>query len=292
MRYPRIDTAGAVVLVTGGARGIGQATAALLAAKGAHVCVGDLDLAAAREAALAMRPDVHAYELDVTDRESFGTVVRSVLDEFGRIDVLVNNAGVMPLGGFLDGPYAASRATMEVNLWGPFHGMRLVLPHMVARGRGHVVNVTSMAGKVPIPGMAAYNASKFAATGLSAAVRAEFAGSGVSVSTVLPSAVRTRLSAGVPLGRGLPTVDAAVVARAVVGSLATRKAEITVPRYLAGWAVVDALVPERVLRVGRRLVRDRRALTSVDRNVRAGYERAITEQARPLEIGSDHDTAV
>ena len=113
MRYPPIGTAGAVVLVTGGARGIGQATAALFAAKGATVCVGDLDLAAAAATAHAMRPDVRAYELDVTSRESFGAVVRSVLDEFGRIDVLVNNAGVMPLGGFLDGPYASSRATMR-----------------------------------------------------------------------------------------------------------------------------------------------------------------------------------
>src|ERR1700751_2898293 len=207
MSYPRIDLDGAVVAVTGGARGIGKAAAELFAAKGATVCIADLDGAAAAETAAAIRPLAYASVVDVTSRDSFAEFTDAVLDGLGRIGVLVNNAGIMPLGGFLDEDDATTKATFDVNVWGLIHGMRLVLPRMTERGRGHIVNVASMAGKIPIPGMAVYNASKFAAVGLSAAVREEFRGTGVSVSAVLPSAVRTRLPAGVPPGHGLPTVE-------------------------------------------------------------------------------------
>ena len=93
------------------------------AARGATVCAGDLDGA--------------DYTVDVTSRDSFAAFVAAVIDRFGRIDVLVNNAGVMPLGDFLSEDDAISRTTVDVNLWGLIHGMRLVLPHMIERGRGH-----------------------------------------------------------------------------------------------------------------------------------------------------------
>jgi len=266
MAYPKIEVEGAVVAVTGGARGIGKATSDLFAAKGATVCVGDLDGA--------------AYTLDVTSRDSFAEFTDAVLDRFGRIDILVNNAGVMPLGDFLSEPDGVSATTLDVNVWGLIHGMRLVLPHMIGRGSGHVVNVASMAGKLVVPGMAVYNASKFAAVGLSAAVREEYRDSGVSVTAVLPSAVRTRLASGVPLGHGMPTVEAEDVAQAIVASVGNRRAEITVPRYLAGWDLLNAAVPEAVMRLGRKLIGDRRALTSVEHDVRAAYEESIRAQAR------------
>jgi short-subunit dehydrogenase len=254
MPYPKIELERAVVAVTGGARGIGKATSDLFAAQGAAVCVGDLDGADGPTGA--------------------------VLDRFGRIDILVNNAGVMPLGDFLSEGEAISRTTLDVNVWGLIHGMRLVLPDMIERGSGHVVNVASMAGKLVVPGMAVYNASKFAAVGLSAAVREEYRDTGVSVTAVLPSAVRTRLASGVPLGHGLPTVDPADVARAIVGSVRSRRAEITVPRYLAGWDLLNAAVPEPLMRLGRKLIGDRRALTSIEHDVRAAYDEAIGAQAR------------
>jgi short-subunit dehydrogenase len=266
MPYPKIELNGAVVAVTGGARGIGKATSDLFTARGATVCAGDLDGA--------------PYRLDVTSRDSFADFTGAVLDRFGRIDVLVNNAGVMPLGDFLSEADAVSAATLDVNVWGLIHGMRLVLPHMIGRGSGHIVNVASMAGKLVIPGMAVYNASKFAAVGLSTAVREEYRDTGVSVTAVLPSAVRTRLASGVPLGHGMPTVDPEDVAKAIVGSVDNRRAEITVPRYLAGWDLVNAAVPEPVMRLGRKLIGDRRALTSVEHDVRAAYEESIRTQAR------------
>jgi len=266
MAYPKIELDGAVVAVTGGSRGIGKATADLFTVRGATVCVGDLDGA--------------AYALDVTSRDSFAEFTGAVLDRFGRIDILVNNAGVMPLGYFLSEDDATSRTTLDVNLWGLIHGMRLVLPHMIERGSGHVVSVASMAGKLVVPGMAVYNASKYAAVGLSAAVREEYRDSGVSVTAVLPSAVRTRLASGVPLGHGMPTVDPEDVARAIVGSVDSRRAEITVPRYLLGWDLLNAAVPEPLMRLGRKLIGDRRALTSVEHDVRDAYEQTIRAQAR------------
>jgi len=267
MSYRTIELDGAVVLVTGGARGIGAATAQLFAERGATVVIGDLD------------GGPNAHPLDVTDRASFDAFAKAALDAHGRIDVLVNNAGVMPLGDFLTEPDAVAATTFDVNVWGLVHGMRTVMPHMIERRRGHVVNVASMAGKIAIPGMAVYNASKFAAVGLSLAVREEYADRGVSVSTVLPSAVRTRLSSGVPLGRGMPTVDPIDVARAVVATVSHRRAETPVPGYLAGWDLLAAVVPEPVMRLSRRAVGDRRALTSVDHATRAAYDDAIDDQA-------------
>jgi short-subunit dehydrogenase len=266
MTYPPISLDGAIVMVTGGARGIGKSTADLFAAKGATVCVGDLDGG--------------DFTVDVTSRGSFADFVTAVIDRHGRIDVLVNNAGVMPLGDFLSEEDAVSRTAFDVNVWGLIHGMRLVLPRMIERGRGHIVNVASMAGKLVIPGMAVYNATKFAAVGLSAAVREEYRDSGVSVTTVLPSAVRTRLVSGVPLGRGLPTVEPEAVARAIVNSVASRRAELTVPRYLAGWDLLSSATPNSLMRLARKMIRDRRALTSVAHDVRGDYQMAIEEQAR------------
>lgn len=282
-RYPELELHDAVVMITGAARGIGRATAESFAAHGCTVCLGDLDGDEVKRAAADIGDRALPFEVDVTSRDSYGAFVRSVLGEFGRVDVLVNNAGVMPLGDFVSESDAVSRTTLDVNVWGLIHGMRLVLPSMIARGRGHVVNVASMAGKVPIPGMAVYNASKHAAVGLTAAVRREYAGTGVSVSAVLPGAVRTRLSAGVPLGRGLPTVDPEDIAEAVVGSVRSRRAEIPVPGYLTGWDLLDAVTPEPIMSAGRRLIGDNRALTELSSNGRAAYIEAVGEQARTRE---------
>lgn len=277
MHYPPIDLSRAVVLITGGGRGIGRAAGSAFAARGATVCLADLDLPVAQEA--AQEVGGHAVGADVTSRDSFAHCVAEVTERFGPIDVLVNNAGVMPLGAFLDEPDALSATTIDVNVWGLINGMRLVVPAMIERGSGHVVNVVSMAGRLAVPGMAVYNASKFAARGLSLAVREEFAASGVSVTAVLPSAVRTGLSSGVRLGHGLPTVEPEDVARAIVRSVRTRRAEITVPGYLRLFDVVDALLPDPIVRLARRLLDDARALTSVDHDARREYEQRVADQA-------------
>lgn len=281
-RYPKLELAGASVLVTGGGRGIGRATAEAFAAKGAKVVIGDLDRDAAEDTARSLGRGALGLGLDVRERASFQAFVDEATKRNGPVTVLVNNAGVMPLGAFVDEADRTSRLTLEVNVWGLVLGMRLVLPGMVARGRGHVVNVASMAGKIPVAGMAVYNASKFAAVGLSAALRTELSGTGVSVSAVLPSAVRTALASGVPLGRGMPTVDPEDVAEAVVSSCSSRRAEIPVPRLLGGWDLLSALVPEPVMAFGRGFLDDRRALTSIDTEGRRAYAERVARQAEAL----------
>ncbi|MEC3913088.1 SDR family NAD(P)-dependent oxidoreductase [Nocardia sp. CDC160] len=273
--YPAIDLNGARVLVTGAGRGIGQCTAELFASKGAEVAIADVDTAAAQAVAAAL--GAKAFELDVRQREQWDRVVA----DFGRIDILVNNAGVMPAGAFLDEPDAVGHTTIDVNVWGLIHGMRAVVPGMIDRGHGHVVNVASLAGKIPIAGLAVYNASKFAAVGLTAATRLEFAPHGVSVSCVMPSAVRTRLSSGLSLGGGMPTVDPEDVAAAVVATVRSRRAEVTVPNYLGPIDVALAAAPEPAVRLVRRLFNGDRALHPADTQVRARYEeqvRAITAE--------------
>ena len=194
--------------------------------------------------------------------------------------MLVNNAGVMPNGPFLDQEDRIDRLTMDVNVYGVIHGMRLVLPGMIERGQGHVVNIASLAGKFPIKGLAVYNASKYAVVGLTAATRLELEGTGVSLTAVLPSAVRTELSSGIDYGL-LPAVEPEDIAAAVLKSVRSRRAEIAVPSYVGMAANGAPLVPEGVMRRFRHLVHDDAAITRVDDSVRKTYldriERSVVE---------------
>ncbi len=271
-KFPSISLGGAVVVITGGGRGIGRAAAEAFVAKGAKVCIGDLDLGLVSTVAAAIGATVFPFQVDVTEKASFAAFLRAVERSVGPIDILVNNAGVMAAGPFLDEPDAKSRAMIEVNLWGPIQGMRLALPAMIARGRGHIVNVTSMAGKFPIPGAAVYAASKFGAVGLSMVVRDEVAQRGVSVSQVLPTAVRTELIQGIPQGQGLPVVSPRTIARAIVDSCASRKDIITVPDYLKWYDLMLALVPRSWMRALRKRIKADRMMTGLDSKARAAYE--------------------
>ena len=270
----RIDLRGAVVAITGGAHGIGRAAVEHFAREGATVCIGDLDRLAAQRAADALGDAVHAFGLDVTSRPSFEAFVANVERKVGPIDVLVSNAGVMPTGPFLSEPDDAHAATMGVNVWGVSLGMRLVAPRMIARGRGHLINVASLAGKTHIPGLATYVASKHAVVGLSAAVRAELVGTGVTLTTIMPGPVRTRLSAGIPL-TGTMAIEPDDVAAEIVRSVHTREGEVAVPRAMGVLAQVDRLLPQRVgFWVRQRLAMDR-VLTEADEETRREYESAF-----------------
>lgn len=277
-RQPSVD--GAVVIITGGARGIGAKTAELFSARGATVWIGDVDADVAATTAAGI-PGCRAAYLDVTQPSSWEGFVSDDIRESGRVDILVNNAGVMPLGAFDAEPEATTDLILDVNVRGVLNGMRAVVPSMVARGRGHVVNVASMAGMIPIPGMVTYNASKFAALGASLAARREYAGTGITVSAVLPSAVRTELTSGVQLGNGLPTVDPDDVARAILKTVRTHAARTSVPGWVApGWALVDALVPEALQSAVRARIDDRRALTALDARGRSSYLQRIERQSK------------
>jgi cation diffusion facilitator CzcD-associated flavoprotein CzcO/short-subunit dehydrogenase len=274
-----LELEGAVVAVTGAARGIGLAVARAFAARGASVALGDLDLEEARRAAASIGGRARAYPLDVTRRASFEAFLAALEADLGPADVLVNNAGVMPTGAFLEMAEEAADAVMRVNYEGTALGMRVFLPGMVERGRGHVANVISMAGKLHVPGLASYVASKHAAVGLSAAVRAELRGSGVTVSAVLPGAVRTRLSDGIPLG-GIRAIEPEAVAEAVVETCRTREAEVAVPRWLGLYPLLRALAPESLMDRLRDAVGDARVLEERVAGARRAYEAALARQGR------------
>ncbi|GAC59945.1 putative oxidoreductase [Gordonia sihwensis NBRC 108236] len=278
---PRIEPPGAVVVVTGGARGIGAEIARQFAEAEATVWIGDVDADVAADTA-GVIDGARSAVLDVTDAVSWREFVSKVLDECGRIDILVNNAGVMPVGAFLEESEATADLILDVNVRGMLNGMRAVLPSMLGEGRGHIVNIASMAGMLPLPGMVSYNASKFAAYGASLAARREYDGTGVTVSAILPAAVRTELASGADLGGVLPTVDPQDVARAVVRTVRTRAARTSVPGWvLPGWSIADLFVPESVERVARTLAGHGQAL-ALDAAERSAYLARIARQA------SDH----
>ncbi|HXK34859.1 MAG TPA: SDR family oxidoreductase [Dehalococcoidia bacterium] len=189
-----IDLRGAVCIVTGASSGIGRATALAFAREGAHVV-----LAARRTILLervAAEARAHGVEAlvttaDVSRREDIDRVVRETLGRFGRIDVLVNNAGFGFSATIEDTPERVMRELIDVNYIAAFNLSRLVLPHMRARGGGHIVNVASVVGKISFPFHGAYAASKFAMVAMTEALRGELAGSGVTATVVLPASTRT-----------------------------------------------------------------------------------------------------
>ncbi len=151
---------GKTIAITGAARGIGYATAKALLARGARVVIGDRDVALQESAVVELTKlgQVSGYPpLDVTDRESFATFLdKARTDGGGHIDVLINNAGVMPVGAFLDETEQSIRSSLEVNVYGVLTGCQLALPEMVKRRSGHVINIASLSGLIPLPGQVVY----------------------------------------------------------------------------------------------------------------------------------------
>ncbi len=271
-----IDLNGAVVAITGGARGIGLQSARDFAALGAKVVIGDLNREATERAADEAGEGIRGLQLDVTHRDSFERFVHMVEREVGPIDVFVNNAGIMPAGRFLDEGDAISDAQIDVNVRGPILGMKLVLPQMIAQGRGHVINVASMAGKAHVPGLAVYNATKFAVVGLSESVRDELEGTGVTITTIMPNAVKTELTMGLPTERlGLLTPEK--VSKAIVSSVEHRRPEVAVPRWFNSYTLVNAILPRSVMRFMRRRLGAYRLLEEerIDRSERDQYDARI-----------------
>lgn len=239
-----IDLKDCIACVTGGGRGIGRATAEALAAKGARVVIGDLDLHLAEEVARGIGAGAMAVPLDVADPDSFAAFIAAA-EQWGTVGLLVNNAGIMRTGVFAEQSPQMQQREIAINLGGVVTGMRLVLPGMLARNRGHIVNVASMAGKISVPGAAVYTATKFGVASLSRAVRAEIVKSKVSITTILPSAVSTELNAGLNVS-GLPVASPEDVAREIVLSCRHGRPEVTVPRGLGLIGALEQGLPEKL----------------------------------------------
>ena len=279
---------GRVVAITGGGRGIGLAIAQACANRGAKVAIGDIDADLAVQAAGQLRgrgahPPLHlGCHLDVRDRDSFSGFLDQAARTLGPVDVLINNAGIMPMGAFEQETDTTSDTQIDINLRGVILGCKLAVPAMRRNGGGQVVNVASLAGVLPLPGAAVYCATKFAVRGLTHSLREEFRDSGIAFSAVLPSKISTELAAGTEqAGRGVPGASPEAVALAVIDAIEHRRPEVTVPRYLRGLPALIAAVPQRAETLFRRAFGDRRMLDELDLSARAAYDRRLAGLARP-----------
>ncbi len=190
----QLDFAGRHAVITGGAAGLGFAIAQRLLASGGSVSLWDRDEAAGRSAVAALGAKAHAVAVDVTQQASVQAAVQASLAHAGRIDALVNSAGITgPNGKLWDYPVDAWRQVMEVNLNGVFLCCREVVPHMKGSNYGRVVNIASVAGKDGNPNASAYSASKAAVIALTKSLGKELADTGVRVNCVTPAAVKTAM---------------------------------------------------------------------------------------------------
>lgn len=278
---------GKVVAITGGARGIGKATAKALIAKGAKVAIGDLDRELAEQTATELGSETLALELDVTRRDSFEGFLDQVEERLGSLDVLINNAGIMPLGSFVEEDDLTAQRMIDINVHGVLFGMKLGLPRMQRRGAGHLVNIASQAGKAGFPGGATYCGTKHFVVGVSEAVRAELRDSGIEISVVMPAVVNTELGSGLPETRAIKKLEPEDVAEAIVGALERPKFDVWVPRESIGIYKFMTLLPRGAReRVARALKADK-VLAEPDQGARAAYE----DRAAHSEPGLDEQAA-
>ncbi|MBJ8344615.1 SDR family oxidoreductase [Antrihabitans sp. YC2-6] len=269
---------GRVIAITGGARGIGLATASALRALGAKVAIGDVDEVTVKQAGVDI--DVFATKLDVTDLASFSDFLDAVEGELGPLDVLINNAGIMPVGLLTDEPEAVTRRILDINTYGVIIGTKLAAQRMVPRGSGHVVNVASLAGETYSPGLATYCASKYAVVGFTDAVRVENRKTGVHFSVVLPSFVNTELTAGTAGIRGIKNAEPADIANAIVDLVLSPRPKVRVT-WLAGALVASQkFFPRAVAEELTRLFGGEHVFTdNVDNAQRKAYEDRARGQA-------------
>jgi NADP-dependent 3-hydroxy acid dehydrogenase YdfG len=189
-----------VAVITGAGSGIGRALALNLAGKGAVLAISDVDAAGLAETVDLVKAagarEVRSDHLDVSDRAAFTAYAAAVAEQFGRVNLVVNNAGVALAGDLEDLEYADMDWIMGINFWGVVHGTKEFLPHLIASGNGHLVNISSLFGLVSMPGQSMYNAAKYAVRGLSEAVREEMlvAGHPVGVTVVHPGGIKTAIA--------------------------------------------------------------------------------------------------
>ncbi len=263
---------GKVVVITGGGRGIGAATASALVKLGASVAIGDLDLDVAKGTADEIGGDAVALPLDVTDRIGFSRFLDEVEKQLGPIDVLINNAGIMPLGRFEDEDDRTTAHQLAINLHAVIHGTREAVNRMRPRGEGHIVNIASAAGKAGFPGGATYCATKHGVVGLSEAVRMELRGSGIEVSVVMPAIVRTELASGLTDARFIKSIDASDVADAIVKTLQRPRFDVWVPRSLDATFRFTRMLPRAAAEWISRTLKGDQILLGASREARAEYE--------------------
>jgi short-subunit dehydrogenase len=269
----RASVADKVVAVTGGARGIGLATATVLHGLGAKVAIGDIDRSAVKEASSQLGLEVGG-RLDVTDRRSFTDFLDTVEERLGTVDVLVNNAGVIAVGSAVDEADAITQRLLDVNIYGVILGTKLASQRMLPRGHGHIINIASVGSVQPVEGVATYCATKHAVLGYTDTVRMENRGSGVHFSAILPILTNTEMIAGVGHVTGFKNAEPNDVARAIAGVIAKPRPRVFVPRSFGVVVSAQRHLPQRLSEaMGRALGTDRVFTSGVDVDKRKAYAR-------------------
>jgi short-subunit dehydrogenase len=241
-----MDLTGAVVAVTGASRGIGEAVAKAAAARGARVGLIARSSADLDGVLGALRTEGVAVTADVADREATVDAIERVEAALGPLDVLVANAGIGAYGPFVDSSYVELERLVRVNVLGTMYAIRAALPGMIARRRGHIVTIGSIAGRIGSPFEAAYSATKFAGVGLTEALAVEVAPYGVAVSLVNPGVVATDFgeARGHPYDRDRPKpISADEVAASVIAAIEGDSAESYVPRAFRAAVGTRHLLP-------------------------------------------------
>jgi short-subunit dehydrogenase len=225
--------AGKVAVVTGAGSGIGQALAIELARSGARVAISDIDtdgLAQTEEQLLAIGASVKADRLDVAEREAFIAYAEQVRDYFGEVNQIYNNAGISFVGDIEISQFNEIERVMNIDFWSVVNGTKAFLPHLIASGDGHVINVCSAFGLFAVPGAAAYSSAKFAVRGFTEALRQEMALAGhpVKVTTVYPGGVKTSFLRNMTAAEALGPVDLAKTYDKRLWSTSPRKAAMII----------------------------------------------------------------
>jgi len=233
---------GKVVVITGAGSGIGRALALNAADKGALLAVSDWDEGGLDETVALLKDagarEIRADRLDVSDRAAFAAYAQTIKEHFGRVNVIVNNAGVSHSGPVTEMEYADFDWIVGINFWGVVHGTREFLPHLIESGDGHVVNISSLFGLVSMPGQSTYNATKYAVRGFTESVREDMivGGHPVQVTCVHPGGIKTGIARN---GRTTAGEDHERLAH----TFDTRLARMTPER--AAEIIVDAVLSDK-----------------------------------------------
>ncbi len=286
---------GRVIAITGGARGIGRSTAQHLISRGAKVSIGDIEVGLAQKTADELGHGTIALPLDVTDRESFASYLDETEDQLGPVDVVINNAGIMPIGPFTEETDEATKRQLDINVLGVIYGSRLALERMLPRNSGHVVNIASQAGTTGFPGLATYCASKFAVIGLSQAIYWELEDSAVEIAVVMPAIVNTELSGGMEKSRLVKSVEPEDVAEAIAEALEFpgKSPAVSVPKEAATVARFANLLPFAGQRALFKIAGGHKLAAQAHQGERAAYEqRVATKPPAALESGPGPEAAI
>ena len=284
MAKQRRSLSGKVVAITGGARGIGKATASALVRKGCRVAIGDLDLALAEQTAAELGGGTVALSLDVTDRSSFERFLDEAERQLGPVDAVVNNAGIMPVTPFAKEAEGSIRRQVEINFIGVVTGTQLAIRRLQPRGSGYIVNIASQAGKAGVPGIATYSGTKHAVVGLSEAVRAELRETEIEVLCVMPTVVNTELTSGVGQ-KWVKPVEASDVANEIVDAMEVPRFDVFVPRANGAIYKVLGLLPRAWREAIGRAMKVDKLMIEVDHGARRAYE----ERAAAIDPGHGDD---